>query len=121
MSPRRRVDLIYLCSPNNPTGAVATRERLEKWVSFALEHEAVILYDAAYEAYIAEPEIPHSIYEDRRRAQMCHRVSQLLQERRVHRGALRVHGRPQGTRVRSRPRPKTSASSALESPLQHEI
>ena len=61
--PGERVDLIYLCSPNNPTGAVATRERLENWVRFALAHDAVILYDSAYEAYIAEPGIPHSIYE----------------------------------------------------------
>jgi LL-diaminopimelate aminotransferase len=61
--PVEQADLIYLCSPNNPTGAVATRERLEHWVRFALEHEAVILYDAAYEAYIAEPGVPHSIYE----------------------------------------------------------
>ena len=49
--------------PNNPTGAVATREHLESWVSFALAHEAIILYDAAYEAYIGGPDIPHSIYE----------------------------------------------------------
>jgi LL-diaminopimelate aminotransferase len=61
--PDERVDLIYLCSPNNPTGAVAARERLESWVRFALAHEAIILYDAAYEAYIAGPDIPHSIYE----------------------------------------------------------
>ena len=61
--PDKKVDLIYLCSPNNPTGAVARRDRLEDWVRFALEHEAVILYDAAYEAYIAEAGIPHSIYE----------------------------------------------------------
>ena len=61
--PDERVDLIYLCSPNNPTGAVATRERLESLVHFALAHEAIILYDAAYEAYIAGPDIPHSIYE----------------------------------------------------------
>lgn len=61
--PDSKVDLIYLCSPNNPTGAVARRDRLEGWVRFALEHEAVILYDAAYEAYIAEAGIPHSIYE----------------------------------------------------------
>ena len=61
--PDESVDLIYLCSPNNPTGAVATRERLESWVSFALAHEAIILYDAAYEAYIGGPGIPHSIYE----------------------------------------------------------
>ena len=61
--PDESADLIYLCSPNNPTGAVATRERLESWVSFALAHEAIILYDAAYEAYIGGPDIPHSIYE----------------------------------------------------------
>jgi LL-diaminopimelate aminotransferase len=61
--PGQAVDLIYLCSPNNPTGAVATRKRLENWVQFALENEAVILYDAAYEAFITESEIPHSIYE----------------------------------------------------------
>jgi LL-diaminopimelate aminotransferase len=61
--PSQRVDLIYLCSPNNPTGAVATRTRLADWVRFALENESVILYDAAYEAYITEADIPHSIYE----------------------------------------------------------
>jgi len=61
--PDRHVDLIYLCYPNNPTGAVMTREALRRWVDYAREHEAVILYDAAYEAYIRDPEIPHSIYE----------------------------------------------------------
>jgi LL-diaminopimelate aminotransferase len=61
--PRRHVDVIYLCSPNNPTGAVATRPQLEAWVKYALEHKAVILFDAAYEAYIGDPELPHSIYE----------------------------------------------------------
>jgi len=61
--PGEPVDLVYLCSPNNPTGAVATRERLAEWVEFARRHDAVILYDAAYEAYISGPDIPHSIYE----------------------------------------------------------
>ncbi len=61
--PDEKVDLIYLCSPNNPTGAVATRERLEKWVEYALKNDAIILYDAAYEAYITEPGVPRSIYE----------------------------------------------------------
>src|SRR5262244_3643735 len=61
--PDRRVDLIYLCYPNNPTGAVATREALARWVAYARAEEAVILYDAAYEAYIADPDVPHSIYE----------------------------------------------------------
>ena len=61
--PRERVDIIYLCYPNNPTGAVATRDQLAAWVKYALEKEAIILFDAAYEAYITEPSIPHSIYE----------------------------------------------------------
>jgi LL-diaminopimelate aminotransferase len=61
--PKKHVDVIYLCSPNNPTGAVATREQLEAWVKYALEHKSVILFDAAYEAYITEPGVPHSIYE----------------------------------------------------------
>ena len=61
--PDGHVDLIYLCYPNNPTGAVMTRAALQQWVDYARAHEAVILYDAAYEAYIRDPAIPHSIYE----------------------------------------------------------
>lgn len=61
--PDRHVDLIYLCYPNNPTGAVMTRSALARWVDYARQHDAVILYDAAYEAYIRDPEVPHSIYE----------------------------------------------------------
>ena len=55
--------MVYLCFPNNPTGAVASREQLTRWVEYAREHKAIILFDAAYEAYISDPEIPHSIYE----------------------------------------------------------
>ena len=61
--PKEHADLVYLCFPNNPTGAVATREQLVRWVDYAHEHKALLLYDAAYEAYISDPEIPHSIYE----------------------------------------------------------
>jgi len=61
--PAQPVDMIYLCYPNNPTGAVATKEQLKKWVDYAIEHKAVILYDAAYEAFIRDDSIPHSIYE----------------------------------------------------------
>lgn len=57
-----KADIIYLCSPNNPTGAVYTKEQLEKWVAYALKNDAVILYDAAYESFISDPEIPHSIF-----------------------------------------------------------
>ncbi|MHC4423129.1 MAG: LL-diaminopimelate aminotransferase, partial [Planctomycetota bacterium] len=61
--PNVAVDLIYLCFPNNPTGAVATAEQLKEWVDYAGENKAVILFDAAYEAFICEPDTPHSIYE----------------------------------------------------------
>jgi LL-diaminopimelate aminotransferase len=61
--PEEKVDIVYLCYPNNPTGAVATREDLKKWVDYALANDAVIFFDAAYEAFITEPGIPHSIYE----------------------------------------------------------
>jgi LL-diaminopimelate aminotransferase len=61
--PKEQVDLIYLCFPNNPTGAVATRAQLEEWVAYALREKAIILYDAAYWAFIRDPEIPRSIYE----------------------------------------------------------
>jgi LL-diaminopimelate aminotransferase len=61
--PERRADLIYLCYPNNPTGAVATRASLARWVAWARERGAVIFYDAAYEAYIVDDDVPHSIYE----------------------------------------------------------
>ena len=62
-TPAEKVDLIYLCFPNNPTGAVATKEQLAEWVDYARKNKVIILFDAAYEEYISEPEIPHSIYE----------------------------------------------------------
>ena len=61
--PRKHVDVIYLCSPNNPTGAVASRDQLTAWVKYALANQAIILFDAAYEAYITDSAIPHSIFE----------------------------------------------------------
>jgi LL-diaminopimelate aminotransferase len=61
--PTQKVDLIYLCFPNNPTGAVATRAHLQAWVDYAKSHGSIIFFDAAYEAFITDPEIPHSIYE----------------------------------------------------------
>jgi LL-diaminopimelate aminotransferase len=61
--PTEPVDVVYLCSPNNPTGTVATRAQLERWVSWARANDAIILFDAAYESYISDPALPHSIYE----------------------------------------------------------
>lgn len=61
--PTEKVDLIYLCYPNNPTGTTLSKEELKKWVDYAIKNHSIILYDAAYEAYITEEDIPHSIYE----------------------------------------------------------
>ncbi len=61
--PAEHADLVYLCFPNNPTGAVASRKQLARWVDYAHKHEALLLFDAAYEAYISEPDVPHSIFE----------------------------------------------------------
>lgn len=61
--PKEKVDMIYLCFPNNPTGTTLNREELKKWVDYAKENQSIILYDAAYEAFITEEDIPHSIYE----------------------------------------------------------
>jgi LL-diaminopimelate aminotransferase len=61
--PNERADIIYLCCPNNPTGAVLSRERLREWVKYAVSHKAVLLYDGAYSAFITDPDVPKSIYE----------------------------------------------------------
>lgn len=61
--PKEKVDMIYLCFPNNPTGTVLNKENLKKWVDYARENQSIILYDAAYEAFITEEDVPHSIYE----------------------------------------------------------
>ncbi len=61
--PEQKVDLIYICSPNNPTGTVATKEQLKAFVDYALAHKAVILFDSAYAAFIQDPDLPKSIYE----------------------------------------------------------
>ena len=61
--PKEHVDLVYLCFPNNPTGAVASRKQISRWVDYARAHDSLLLFDAAYEAYIAQPDIPHSVFE----------------------------------------------------------
>jgi len=61
--PKNKVDILYLCFPNNPTGATITKKELKKWVEYALQNKSLILFDAAYEAFIQDKDIPHSIYE----------------------------------------------------------
>lgn len=61
--PTEKVDVIYLCNPNNPTGTALNRTDLKRWVDYAIEHHSIIVYDAAYQSYVSEPNVPHSIYE----------------------------------------------------------
>jgi LL-diaminopimelate aminotransferase len=61
--PTKKVDVVYLCYPNNPTGTTLTKTQLKKWVDYALQNEVLILFDGAYEAFITEDDVPHSIYE----------------------------------------------------------
>ncbi len=61
--PKEKVDMIYLCLPNNPTGTVLKKEELKKWVDYAVENKSLILFDAAYEIFVSQEDIPHSIYE----------------------------------------------------------
>ena len=61
--PQEQADIIYLCFPNNPTGATLTRNQLQQWVNYAHDHHSIIIFDAAYEAFIEDPDVPHSIYE----------------------------------------------------------
>ena len=61
--PEKKVDIVFLCYPNNPTGTAASKQELRKWVDYAIKNKTIILFDAAYEAYIADPDIPHTIYE----------------------------------------------------------
>jgi len=61
--PTEKVDVIYLCNPNNPTGTVMTKIDLKRWVDYAIEHQSIIIYDGAYQAYVNESDVPHSIYE----------------------------------------------------------
>ena len=79
--PDIRMDMVYLCYPNNPTGTTLTKEQLKQWVDYALANDSLILFDAAYEAFIR-----------RRRQAMCHRVPQLLEDCRIHRCTLWVYG-----------------------------
>ncbi len=94
--PDHRVDMIYLCYPNNPTGTVLSKEELRKWVNYAIRNDAIIFYDAAYEAYIQDPDIPHSIYEIKG-AQGGHRVQELLKDCWLHWCSMRIYRHPERT------------------------
>ena len=83
--PEEAPDIIYICCPNNPTGTTLTKEQLQKWVDYANEKKAVIIYDAAYEAYISETDVPHSIYECDGAKTCAIEIEKFLKKCRIHR------------------------------------
>ena len=119
--PSRRVDIIYLCYPNNPTGTTLTKEELKKWVNYALANDCLIMYDSAYEAYIQDPNIPHSIYEIKGSEEGGDRVPQLLQNSRFHRCALRLHDCSERVERLYPGRRTGSAEPDVEPPSVHEV
>lgn len=94
--PKARPDIIYLCYPNNPTGTVLSRQALQGWVDYARREGCVILYDSAYEAFITDSSVPHSIYELEGAMEVAVEFPQLFQNRWFYRPALRLHGCTQG-------------------------
>lgn len=90
--PDKPVDVVYLCYPNNPTGTVLTKAQLKVFVDWAKENGAIIIYDAAYRAYVTNPEIPLSIYEVEGARGCGHRMQLLQQDSRVYGHPLRIYG-----------------------------
>ena len=89
--PEEKVDLIYLCFPNNPTGQTATKNELKKWVNYARENRALILFDAAYEAFITEKEIPHSIFEIEGAKEVAVEFQKPVKNRRFYRNKIGLY------------------------------
>jgi len=105
--PSEPADVVYLCSPNNPTGATLSRSSLERWVDWANAHRALICFDAAVDL------------RDRGCAHVCGRVPQLLEERRIHGRAVRLYGGADGTSWRGAGRHASAAAPAVVTPVGH--
>mgnify|MGYP000181695716 CR=1 FL=1 len=89
--PDKRIDIVYLSLPQQSYGYYPYQTRTEKWVDYALDNDTLILFDAAYEAFIQEDDVPHSIYEIKGAKKMRHRVPQFLKDSRIYRRTLRLH------------------------------
>ena len=119
--PAAPADLVYLCFPNNPTGAVATRAQLAAWVDYARRNRAVILFDSAYEAYIRDPQIPHSIYEIEGARDVAIEFRSFSKTAGFTGTALRVHGGAEDADGLGRGRAAPRAPRPLEPPAHHQV
>ena len=111
-----KADIIYICSPNNPTGAAYTRAQLKAWVDYARKNDAIILYDAAYECFISDGELARSIFEIEGARGVCCGDLLLLQDRRLYRHPLRLHRRAQGAGARGH-----EHQQAVAAPPDHQV
>ena len=111
-----KADIIYICSPNNPTGAAYTRDQLKAWVDYARKNDAIILYDAAYECFISDGELARSIFEIEGARECAIENLLLLQDRRLYRHPLRLHRRAQGTGARGH-----EHQQAVAAPPDHQV
>lgn len=118
--PSRRVDILYLCYPNNPTGTSLTKDELKKWVNYALANDVLIMYDSAYEAYIQDPNIPHSIYEIKGAKKVAIEFRS-FEDRRFHRSTLRIYGCAERTERLYVGRRKGTIEQAVEPPSNDQI
>lgn len=103
--PKETPDIIYLCFPNNPTGAAVTKDRLQEWVDYANRTGAAIIYDAAYEAYISQENVPHTIYECEGARTCAIELRSFSKNAGFTRSASWIYGDPQGIKMRGRVAP----------------
>ena len=118
--PSQRVDALYLCLPNNPTGTVLSREQLQAIVDWARANDTLIVFDAAYKAFISDPQLPRSIYEIEGAGKWPSSVA-LFQVRGLYRRALRLDGHPQGAEGAQEKRGKGLPQRHVDAPLRQQV
>lgn len=118
--PDKRIDIVYLCYPNNPTGTTLTKPELKKWVDYALANDTLILFDAAYEAYIQDENVPHSIYEIKG-AKKCAIEFRSFQNGRIYRSTLRIYRSSERAYCRHIGRRPHPTQQIVEPPSVHQV
>lgn len=118
--PDKRIDIVYLCYPNNPTGTTLTKPELKKWVDYALANDTLILFDAAYEAYIQDENVPHSIYEIKG-AKKCAIEFRSFQNGRIYRSTLRIYRSSERAYCRHIGRRPHPTQQIVEPPPMHQV
>lgn len=119
--PDKRIDIVYLCYPNNPTGTTLTKPELKKWVDYALANDTLILFDAAYEAFIREDDVPHSIYEIKGAKKCAIEFRSFSKTARIHGSTLWLHRCAERTHCRHAGRRTHPAEQALEPPPIYQV